>query len=74
MSEPRSLADERAEWEAIMNEPRLDMLPSEALVASNRYLAGRLLEKTEPMSFEDWWRTGLELGYCSETAPPRASS
>jgi hypothetical protein len=40
--------DERAQWEAILNEPRLDMLPPEALIASIRYLAGRLLELTSP--------------------------
>jgi hypothetical protein len=40
--------DERAQWEALLNEPGLDKLPPAALVASIRYLAGRLLELTPP--------------------------
>lgn len=39
---------EREQWRALTTEPRLDMLPTEALVASIHYLAERLLEMTEP--------------------------
>ena len=37
---------ERDEWQALVTEPRLDMLPPEALIASIRHLARRLLELT----------------------------
>jgi hypothetical protein len=38
---------ERDEWLALTTEPRLDMLPKEALVASIRSLAQRCLDLTE---------------------------
>ncbi len=38
---------EREEWAALAKETRLDMLPTEALVASIHRLAQRLLELTE---------------------------
>ena len=40
--------NEREEWAALATEERLDMLPTEALVASIHYLAQRLLDLTEP--------------------------
>lgn len=44
---PEQNADyEREEWQALVNEPRLDMLPPEALIASIRDLAQRLLDIT----------------------------
>lgn len=39
--------DEREQWRALTIEPRLDMLPTEALIASIRHLAQRLLDLTE---------------------------
>jgi hypothetical protein len=41
---------ERDEWLALTTEPRLDMLPKEALVASIRSLAQRCLDLTENRS------------------------
>ena len=40
-------ADERAEWEALANADTLQMLPKEALVASIKLLAERLLQVTD---------------------------
>lgn len=55
------LLNERAQWAALATEPRLDMLPVEALVASIHHLAQRLLDLTEPEA-RGW-------GYC--LGPPQ---
>lgn len=39
---------ERAEWEALVEADLLHLLPAQALAASIKHLAGRLLEMTEP--------------------------
>jgi hypothetical protein len=39
--------DEREEWAALRDADTLHMLPPEALVASIRHLAGRLMDLTE---------------------------
>lgn len=41
-------ADERAEWQALVDADTLHMLPVEAHIASVKHLAGRLLELTDP--------------------------
>lgn len=44
---PEPEPEEREGWKALATEPRLDMLPTEALVASIHHLAQRLLELTD---------------------------